>query len=77
MTLLRRSTYKASKTYSFAILRFFYDLLCISKDSAKLMHKEKDKDKQILHRGPYTFHKTNSNKKVLFSTILMSHIFHN
>jgi hypothetical protein len=31
MILLHRSTHKDSKTSSFAILQFFYDLLCIFK----------------------------------------------
>ena len=49
--LLHREFHKDSKKSTFAILRFFYEFLCISKFHPWNLQKQK-KRKQILHREP-------------------------
>ena len=52
MELLHRSTHKDSKTCRFSILRFFYNLLQISKVLVDLHAFKKKKRKTLLHLEP-------------------------
>ena len=65
MTLLHRSTHKDSKTSSFSILRFFYNLLWFSKVSAI-------KEKQTCTEDPELSSNANSSEQVPIGTIHMS-----
>jgi hypothetical protein len=55
MTLMHIYTHKGSKKSSFAILRFFYDLLCIFKVFSQNMHKRKKEKENTFASRPLDF----------------------